>query len=586
MNRWSARALLLAIAGALALRVPSLATRPLHNDEAVNAVKVSELWQHGRYAYDPDEYHGPTLHYASLPFLWLSGARNSDELDDATLRLAPVAFGVGLIFLLLLFADGLGRPALAWAAIFIAVSPAMVFYSRYFIHEMLLVFFTALTLGASWRYVQARSAHTLSLSPQRGEGRGEGWEGQEAMATAEDRGHPHPSPSIPLPVEGRGRSGASWAVISGVGLGLMFTTKETFVITLAAMGLAGIVTAWWTMPQPRRVQRLLALWNWKHAALALGATFIIWLLLFSSFFTNFAGLLDSALTYVPWLKRAGGHSPHIHPWSFYLERLAWFHPAKSPVWSEGLILVLAAVGAVVSLVGSSPSPINGERAGVRGENKFGLAQPAVLHRFLALYTIILTALYSAISYKTPWCLLNFYLGMILLAGIGAATLVEFFRARSLKAVMIAVLLGLTLQLSWQAWRANFVYPADRRNPYVYAQTVPDFLNLAQRIEGIARVAPAGYETIVKTIAPQSDYWPLPWYLRRFQHLGWYEKLPEDPFAPIVVVSAKLNARLDEKSDKKWIMAGYSELRPGNFFELYVELELWKKYVETLPRSSE
>ena len=511
MNRWSALALLLAIAGALALRVPNLATRPLHNDEAVNAVKVSELWQHGRYAYDPDEYHGPTLHYASLPFLWLSGARNSDELDDATLRLAPVAFGVGLILLLLLFADGLGRPALVWAAIFIAVSPAMVFYSRYFIHEMLLVFFTALTLGAGWRYSQTRLAR--------------------------------------------------WAVISGVGLGLMFTTKETFVITLAAMGLAGIVTAWWTMPQPRRVQSLLALWNWKHAALALGATFVIWLLLFSSFFTNFAGLLDSALTYLPWLKRAGGHSPHIHPWSFYLERLAWFHPAKSPVWSEGLILVLAAVGAAVSLV----------------------AKKTPLHRFLALYTIILTALYSAISYKTPWCLLNFYLGMILLAGIGAATLVEFFRARSLKAVMIAVLLGLTLQLSWQAWRANFVYPADRRNPYVYAQTVPDFLNLAQRIEGIARVAPAGYETIVKTIAPQSDYWPLPWYLRRFQHLGWYEKLPDDPFAPIVVISAKLNARLDEKSDKKWIMAGYSELRPGNFFELYVELELWKKYVETLPR---
>ena len=31
------------------------------------------------------------------------------------------------------------------------------------------------------------------------------------------------------------------------------------------------------------------------------------------------------------------------------------------------------------------------------------------------------------------------------------------------------------------------------------------------------------------------------------------------------------------------MVGLSELRPGNFFELYVELELWKKYVETLPR---
>jgi hypothetical protein len=109
--------------------------------------------------------------------------------------------------------------------------------------------------------------------------------------------------------------------------------------------------------------------------------FTIWLLLFSSFFTNFAGLLDSVRTYLPWLKRAGGHSPHIHPWSFYLQRLAWFHPAKGPIWSEGLILILAAVGAIVSFVGKK-SP---------------------LLRFLALYTIILTAAYCAISYKTPWC---------------------------------------------------------------------------------------------------------------------------------------------------------------------------------------
>ncbi len=536
MNRWSALALLLALAGALALRVPKLATRPLHNDEAVNAIKVSELWQHGRYAYDPGEYHGPALHYATLPFLWLSGARNSDELDDATLRLAPVVFGVGLILLLLLFVDGVGRSAVAWAAIFIAVSPAMVFYSRYFIHEMLLVFFTALTLGAGWRYVQARPG-SASVSLAR---------------SSEDTG--------------RRDAGAPrfWAMLTGAGLGLMFATKETFVITLGAMGLAGIITVWWTLPKNTRVQSLLGFWNWKHAALALSAALMIWLLLFSSFGTNFAGLLDSARTYLPWLERAGGHSPHVHPWSFYLERLAWFHPAKGPIWSEGLILVMAAVGVVVSLAGKK-SP---------------------LLRFLALYTIILTALYSAISYKTPWCLLNFYLGMILLAGVGAAALVKCFRARPLKVVVSVALLAFTLQLSWQAWRASFVYAADRRNPYVYAQTVPDLLLLVQRAEGLARVAPAGYETVVKIIALEGDYWPLPWYLRRFKHLGWYDTLPDDPFGPIVVVASKLDARLDEKSDKKWIMAGLSELRPGKFFELYVELELWKKYVETLPRERE
>ena len=116
--------------------------------------------------------------------------------------------------------------------------------------------------------------------------------------------------------------------------------------------------------------------------------------------------------------------------------------------------------------------------------------------------------------------------------------------------------------------------------------MPDILNLVKKVEGLARVAPTGHETVVKVIAPGGDYWPLPWYLRRFDHTGWYNQLPADPFAPIVIVSSKLDARLDEKSGKKWVMVGMSELRPENFLELYVELELWKKYVVNLPREAE
>ena len=44
MKRGSALVLLLALAGALALRIPHLDTRTFHNDEAVNAIKVSALW--------------------------------------------------------------------------------------------------------------------------------------------------------------------------------------------------------------------------------------------------------------------------------------------------------------------------------------------------------------------------------------------------------------------------------------------------------------------------------------------------------------------------------------------------------------
>ena len=509
MNRWSALAILLIFAGALALRLSRLETRPLHNDEAVNATKVAELWQTGDYRYDPDEYHGPTLHYATLPFLWLSGAPGPNELQDRVLRYAPVFFGAGLILLLPLF-TGLSRHALLWSALFIAISPAMVFYSRYFIHEMLLIFFTGLTIGAGWRYTQARSG--------------------------------------------------LWAAITGLGVGLMFATKETFVLSLATMTLAAAATAWWMLPKPTSLRAALRHLSWKHIAVAFTAAFLVWLLFFSSFFTNSRGLLDSFLTYFPWLKRATGHSPHIHPWYFYFERLAWFNPVKGPIWSEGLILVLALVGAVISLAGKR-SP---------------------LLRFLAIYTIILTAIYTIISYKTPWCLLGFYHGMILLAGVGAAAIIEAFRSRVAQISVTLILLALTVQLTTQAWRASHNFASDQRNPYVYAQTVPDILNLVKRAEGLAAVSPARFETIAKVIAPESDYWPLPWYLRRFEHIGWYHKIPEDPFAPIIIVSSHLDARLDDKSDRKWIMAGLTELRPRQFLELYVELELWKQYVETLP----
>ena len=77
----------------------------------------------------------------------------------------PVAFGVGLILLLALLADGLSRAALCWAAFFTAISPAMVFYSRYFIHEMLLVFFTLVALAGGWRWLgQAPSATRIALT--------------------------------------------------------------------------------------------------------------------------------------------------------------------------------------------------------------------------------------------------------------------------------------------------------------------------------------------------------------------------------------------------------------------------------------
>ena len=525
MNRSGALAGLLAFALALFLRCPQLGNRPLHNDEGVNAVKLAALWEKGDYKYDPHEYHGPTLHYFSLPILWFGPAKNSAELSDAELRVVTVGFGVGLILLLLLLKDGLGRGGSIWAAVLLAVSPAMVFYSRYFIHEMLLVFFTLLTIATGWRYSQSHKP--------------------------------------------------GWAVLAGAGVGLMFATKETFVLSVVALFFALLATRIWNRWRAERSQdetESIPKVKWtpapRHIVLALATGGTIWLLFFNSFFTNAAGPSDSLATYLPWLSRAGGASPHIYPWHFYFERLLWFHPAKSPVWTEMLIAILALCGAWAAFCNNS-----------------NLVSRPGLVRFLVFYTAALTAIYTVISYKTPWCLLNFWLGAILLAGVGAAALVKICRPPGARILVIALLGVGVLHLGLQAWLLSQRYPADPKNPYIYAQTVPRALELVQRIEGIAKVARDGHETTVKVISPES-YWPLPWYLRQFKRIGWFEELPADPYAPIILTSAKLDAKLDDKSNKAYIMTGYYELRPNIFLELYVERGLWEKFVATLPRDVE
>lgn len=521
----STAALLLGFALALGLRLPQLGIRPLHNDEGVNATNVARLWAQGEYRYDPHEYHGPTLHYFSLPVLWLGPARSIEAISDSQLRVVTVAFGVGLILLLLLMRDGLGKAGAAWAAGLIAISPAMVFYSRYFIHEMLLVFFTLLTLAAGWRYARSR------------------------------------------------RPG--WAALAGAGAGLMFATKETFVLSLAALAAALIATRVWNKWRRARVTggeivgapRQRTQWPppLRHTLLALSAALFVWALFFSSFFTNWNGLVDSIKTYLPWLSRAGGNSPHLHPWHFYLERLLWFHPARSPVWSEALIAGLALCGGAAGFCGN-PS----------------LTTSPGLARFLTFYTAMLTAIYSGIAYKTPWCLLNFWLGAILLAGIGAAALFQLCRTFWPRTMVVLFLSAGLIHLGTQAWQLSLQFASDLRNPYVYAQTSPHARELVERMRAIAQVAPTGFATTVKVISPES-YWPLPWYLREFQSVGWYEDFHADPFAPLVLCSAKLDAKLDEKSDKRWIMTGYYELRPNVFLELYIERGLWEKFVATVPR---
>ncbi|MFP4058628.1 MAG: flippase activity-associated protein Agl23 [Candidatus Brocadiia bacterium] len=503
--------ILLVAAGALAFRLPRLRARVMHCDEANQAVRAGHLFDEGIYRYDPREHHGPTLYYLTLPALWLSGAESFAQTDERHYRVVPVAFGAGLVVLLLLVGDGFGRPAAVCAGVFTAISPAMVFYSRYYIQEMLLVFFTFAAIAAGWRYVWSRKAR--------------------------------------------------WAVLAGAALALMHATKETCVLAYAAMALAVVAKVgwrrWWGYPV--RVRRLV---EGRHVLAAAVVGLAVSVLFFSSFFSYWRGPLDSVLAYTHYLRRSGGAGLHEQPWSHYLKMLLYTHYVAGPWWSEALIIALAVVG-FVAVLWPTRTP----------------EAQAPLVRFVAFYTLFLTAAYALVPYKTPWCILGFLHGMILLAGVGAVALVRAMPWRPLKALAGAVLVVAAFQLAGQAYRGSYTFSTDRRNPYVYAHTSTDLLHLVERVEQIAPFHPDGHRMPVHVMATDNDYWPLPWYLRRVPKARYWDHVPEEPDAPIIIASQDLMPELESKRQGQYFAALHG-IRPTVHVLLYIRWDLWEKFLET------
>lgn len=510
------------LAVALAFRVPVLSLRPMHHDEANQAVKCGTLQETGVYAYDSKDHHGPSLYYITLPFAWLTSGKDFAGTSEVTFRIVPVIFGIGAVLLLLLFADGLGRRAMLCSAALMAISPAMVFYSRFYIQEMLLVFFTLGAIASGWRYFRIRTA--------------------------------------------------GWAAATGFFIGMMFVTKETSVMAYAAMAGALLVVYF----MERRDVRLGAgssgsgsevsvkVLNLTHLLLLVAVAGFVWILFFSSFFTNWRGPVDSILAYKSYAGKSV-ESDHLHPWYYYLQILAFWKSAPGPIWSEGLILVPALVGLVAILLG--------KRGAVCGDRR--------LLRFMSVYTILLVIIYSVIPYKTPWCLLSFLSGLVILSGVGVVFLFNVSGGHFVRIILCVLLAAAGWNLAKQSWATNFRFYSDPRNPYVYAHTSRDFLNLVKRVETLSRVHSDGKKILIAVVASPYETWPLPWYLRSFPMTGFWQagkELAEGFHPAIAVVSSDEQEAVLSRLGPGYHVE-YFGLRPGVLLTLFVDKVLWDSFIE-------
>jgi uncharacterized protein (TIGR03663 family) len=530
---WGWLAALVVLAIALAVRLPALDRRPMHGDEANQAVRTGLLLDQGVYHYDPTDHHGPALYFAALPFCRAT-AQTFADTTEWNYRLVPVFFSCLTLLLMLglgvardggLFAN---RTGLLAAALLTALSPAMVYYSRFFIQESMFVTFLTGMLLCAVRYVRERaSALTSGLRP------------------------------------------SAWAAGFGAFAGLAVATKETVVLSFAAAAVAAVAACGF--------RRLLRSWSTRDALVALGVAALVAVVLFSSFFTYPRGVYDALFATVSaYLKRATAVPEHQHPWNFYLKILFWFKYGRGPVWSEAGLLLPAAIAVFSAWRGGRDASPQASADGSGNRPCPDTDTHARWVRFIVVYTLALTTLYSAVPYKTPWCALSFLHGYILLAGVGVGALIEGLRGREgvgraagVWAVRLLVVLLAARHLS-QTYRACYKLPADPRNPYVYAHTGTDAMNLVAAVEEAAQRA-QGADTMIALAVPTPDTWPLPWYLRRYRQVGYWTRVQDVPasFDPVVVIAAADQGDAADARFGQGKRATFFGIRPGVLLNLFV-----------------
>lgn len=553
---------------ALVSRFYDLGLKPFHHDEGVNGFFLTSLFRDGTYKYDPANYHGPTLYYISLAFSKVFG------LETVSVRASVAIFGVLMVVLTFFLHKYIGKIGSLVAALFLALSPGMVFISRYFIHEIFFVFLSLAIVVSIVFFIERRKAGipaiasailillvcflptTLNLATYLSDGNQTALWAYRAgffiveivlaavvmrMLLAWDGGRP------------------VYLLLASACTSLYFATKETGFITLGTMAIACFcVWAWRRIYRPAINERIpekiddsfLTWTNFRSAlgngtdllliSIAASAVFIyLGVLFFSSFFSYPGGVKAAFEAYILWTKTGTRDHTQNGMWAYF----EWGYQSELPIF------ILSAVGTIIAML--------------KARHRFTM--------FTGLWAFGLLAAYTIIPYKTPWLDLSFVLPMCLVAGYGINELANA-KERSLQILAGILAITATVWLAYQTYDLNFVRYDDEDTTYVYAHTKREFLDLVAEIERYAEKSGKGNDAKIEIVSP--DYWPMVWYLRDYKQANFHGRLVDTEDAEIIV--AKKNdqdAEVIVRYAAKYEYIGSYALRPGVDLVLLVRKDL-------------
>ncbi|AKB56064.1 MULTISPECIES: flippase activity-associated protein Agl23 [Methanosarcina] len=515
---------------ALLIRLFDLGDRVFHHDESVHASFTLKLLETEQYRYDP-AYHGPFLFHSTAVVFHSLG------INDTTARLIPVFFGVAATLLLFLLKKELGERGVLWSAFLLSFSPSMVYFSRFFRNDPIIVFCTLATVIGGIRYLE--NLHSPKRYP--------------------------------------------YLILAATSLAIAVSSKENAYLIIFMFGAyAGIYSlyrfySYWKKEKlslkRTLVLKISSIFPFVPEVLISGTLFIFIVMLF------YTSLFRTPETLFSIVERAFSHWMEMHrieriggPFYFYIPILLVY---------ESPILIFGTAGIVHFLK-------------KKGEN-------TSFFMFLSYWAVTSLLLYSYLQEKVPWLVVHIVLPVGILAGAYLGdffsgtpsrrqkNLLEtenmnsgtenmnfetdkkpaFGTKRSRAHTFVVGILALTLIISLiQCISVNFYRSMEPDELMTYSQASSDIQQVMKKIE----VFNQGPETLrISVVDPDNLYWPLPWYLRDYEKTAYYTKPPAKAKYDAIIVPAEYQMYKEIQEE------GYASynftLRPGKEFTLYYNKEL-------------
>ena len=487
---WEVGLYALLILIALAMRLWALDARALHHDESLHAIyswylAIGQGYEHNPMMHGPFQFFGTALNFLIF----------GDS--DFTARLLPALFGSALVALPYFLRRQLGRWGALAVAILLAFSPMLLYYSRFTRNDIYSVFWSLLLVICMWRYFGERKARYLYI-------------GAAALGLS------FCTKEVSYITVGifllfllivaarelltRVRRGLDLRELSAPGDYLILIGTLSLPLFSAFIQLIPGVE----LPGGFHWAKLLTLvllfsisvaiglrWNWRRWLVCALLFYGIYILFYTSFFTNVSGFVSGIWGSIDYWVEQHGVERGGQPPYYYLVLL--------PIY-EFLPLAFASIGAIYYTI--------------RGN---------LFSRFLVYWAVLSLILYSFSGERMPWLSLHIALPVILLGGMFIGRLFQAFDWEGARAWMVrgATVLAVLLLFSFSmhvACQESYQMSDEPPQMLLYAGVSYDVPRIMAQIEELAEEGEEGNEMRITVDSPLT--WAWYWYLRDYKNVDY------------------------------------------------------------------